>query len=246
MAGGPDQSSRGWDDDTRLGEWNTHNEGEDSTRNTVADEPDQAEPTPELSEYEKSDAYQKRIRIHSRPIPLALLSPQEVSRSCVDKPVIIFQKDARQALWPLIKVQKSHPYDFIVTYSVPNLEKYNSQSVAHTADPLLFEALSPSPTLFYACDTTPAVHCLVRHDFIALVQLKLKCDLEDGWAAGTVMVLDEDRWIPLDTLLTTLPGPSIRVLGRSGFKLQWIWWNTVLKTKRTKFQFNRLPVELQQ
>ncbi|KAK3679913.1 hypothetical protein LTR78_000290 [Recurvomyces mirabilis] len=224
----PSPDTHGWGDDNKSVVWGTHG-GFGNAGTTLP-----------------LTAAQKRRRIKSRPVPLSLQTPEEISRVCVEKPVILGQKNARYGLQHPVKIQKPHPYDAIFHYSVPGMQEYNSQSFTRTADPLLIEALPISPTLFYACDTTAAVHCLVRHDFIALVQLKLVCDLDGGWNAATVMVRDQDRWLSLSSFLSALPEPSIRTVGPSGFKLQWIWWSRMPGEKRAKFQYNKLPVEIQQ
>ena len=89
----------------------------------------------------------------------------------VDNP--IFRIDRQDFRIPL-KFQKPHPYDLVITHAAVLLEEYNKHSYERTVDPLVMEALSASPTMFYAggCDSTAAVHCLVRGSLFVKIQLK--------------------------------------------------------------------------
>lgn len=158
--------------------------------------------------------------------------------SDVDEPIL---RHGRHAFYTPLRFQIPHPADLIFPATIPILEHYNSQSLHHDADPLLIEALSIAPTLFYGCDTTPAVHCLVRFDLFIKVQLKLVCDLDMVWSAGTVMVRDGARWRPLKDWLQTFPSPTIKGYGKAALEQQYNWWRRTGKP----FRFPDLPNELQ-
>ncbi|TKA78131.1 hypothetical protein B0A55_02713 [Friedmanniomyces simplex] len=165
--------------------------------------------------------------------------PREAREKYVDNPITRSKRDEFRE--PL-KFQRPHPYDLIFSHAHSILKKYNDQlaeattdpiqSFAYKSDPLRIEALSISPTMFYSggCDSTAAVHCLVRHDLFIKVQLKLVCDLETGWSSATVMVRDDDRWISLSKFLSTLETSSLSTVGRCGYKLQYLWWRSMKKS----------------
>lgn len=135
----------------------------------------------------------------------------------VDHP--IREKD-RHSFGAPLKIQKAHPFDLVYSAALPILQEYNEQNFHHAADPLLIEALSISPTLFYGYDTTSAVHLLVRSGTFIKVQLKLVCDLDAGWEAGTVVVRDDERWISLREWLRTLPQSSMRNIDKAALEVQ--------------------------
>ncbi|KAK5134738.1 hypothetical protein LTR08_006113 [Meristemomyces frigidus] len=156
----------------------------------------------------------------------------------VDAPII---KCGRHDFDTPLKFQVPHALDLIFCATIPILEKYNAQSLHYEADPLHIEALSISPTMAYACDTSSVVHCLVRSDFFARVQLKLVCDLDAGWSAGTVMIRDGERWLPLKQWLRTLPSPTMKAYRKVVLEVQYKWWRSTGKP----FRFLDLPSELQ-
>ncbi|KAI7085640.1 hypothetical protein KC356_g5679 [Hortaea werneckii] len=132
--------------------------------------------------------------------------------------------------------------DYVFFAAVPILEEYNAQSMHRHYDPLLIEALNIAPTLFYGMDSTSAVHCLVRHELFIKVQLKLVCHLDHGWSAANVMLKDEDRWIPLQQWLKTLPEPTMPNYHVPAYKEQYQWWRSSGKP----FRLLDLPGELQE
>ncbi|KAI7428269.1 hypothetical protein KC336_g5612 [Hortaea werneckii] len=141
-------------------------------------------------------------------------------------------------LW--IQIPNKNDYVFFAT--VPILEEYNAQSMHRHYDPLLIEALNIAPTLFYGMDSTSAVHCLVRHELFIKVQLKLVCHLDYGWSAAIVMLKDEDRWIPLQQWLKTLPEPTLPNYHVLAHEDQYQWWRSTGKP----FRLLDLPGELQE
>ncbi|KAI7597323.1 hypothetical protein KC343_g11694, partial [Hortaea werneckii] len=141
-------------------------------------------------------------------------------------------------LW--IQVPNKNDYVFFAT--VPILEEYNAQSMHRHYDPLLIEALNIAPTLFYGMDSMSAVHCLVRHELFIKVQLKLVCHLDYGWSAATVMLKDEDRWIPLQQWLKSLPEPTLPNYHVPAYEDQYQWWRSTGKP----FRLLDLPGELQE
>ncbi|KAI7470146.1 hypothetical protein KC357_g6240 [Hortaea werneckii] len=132
--------------------------------------------------------------------------------------------------------------DYVFFAAVPILEEYNAQSMHRHYDPLLIEALNIAPTLFYGMDSTSAVHCLVRHELFIKVQLKLVCHLDYGWSAATVMLKDEDRWIPLQQWLMTLPEPTMPNYHVPAYQEQYQWWRSTGRP----FRLLDLPGELQE
>ncbi|KAI7226127.1 hypothetical protein KC330_g8927 [Hortaea werneckii] len=132
--------------------------------------------------------------------------------------------------------------DYIFFAAVPILEDYNAQSMHRHYDPLLIEALNIATTLFYGIDSTSAVHCLVRHELFIKVQLKLVCHLDYGWSAGTVMLKDEDRWVPLKQWLKNLPEPTLPNYHVLAYEEQYQWWKSTGKP----FRLLDLPGELQE
>ncbi|KAK4541078.1 hypothetical protein LTR36_008303 [Oleoguttula mirabilis] len=155
----------------------------------------------------------------------------------VDEPII---RHGRYAFDAPRKFQNAHPADLIFSATVPIVEKYILLSFRHESDPLLIEALSSSPTLCYACDTTPAVHCLVRFHLFVKVQLKLVCDLDACRSAGTVMLRDGERWRSLKDWLRTLPAPTLKGYGKAALEAQYRWWRSTGRP----FRFLELPKEL--
>ncbi|RMY59574.1 hypothetical protein D0863_11891 [Hortaea werneckii] len=133
-------------------------------------------------------------------------------------------------------------YDYVFFAAVPILEEYNAQLMHRHYDLLLTEALNIAPTLFYGMDSTSAVHCLVRHELSIKVQLKLVCHLDHGWSAATVMLKDEDRWIPLQKWLKTLPEPTLPNYHMLAYEEQYQWWRSTGKP----FRLLDLPGELQE
>ncbi|KAI7167051.1 hypothetical protein KC360_g8874 [Hortaea werneckii] len=132
--------------------------------------------------------------------------------------------------------------DYVFFAAVPILEEYNAQSMHRHYDPLLIEALNIAPTLFYGMDSTSAVHCLVRHELFIKVQLKLVCHLDHGWSAANVMLKDEDRWIPLQQWLKTLPEPTMPNYHVPAYEEQYQWWRSTGRP----FRLLDLPGELQE
>ncbi|KAI7529663.1 hypothetical protein KC331_g15095, partial [Hortaea werneckii] len=132
--------------------------------------------------------------------------------------------------------------DHVFFAAVPILEEYNAQSMHRHYDPLLIEALNIAPTLFYGMDSTSAVHCLVRHELFIKIQLKLVCHLDYGWSAATVMLKDEDRWVPLQQWLKNLPEPTLPNYHVLAYEEQYQWWRSTGKP----FRFLDLPGELQE
>ncbi|RMY77060.1 hypothetical protein D0862_13633 [Hortaea werneckii] len=141
-----------------------------------------------------------------------------------------------------LRLQIPNKDDYVFFAAVPILEEYNAQSMHRHYDPLLIEALNIAPTLFYGMDSTSAVHCLVRHELFVKVQLKLVCHLDYGWSAATVMLKDEDRWIPLQQWLKTLPEPTLPNYHVLAYEEQYQWWKSTGKP----FRLLDLPGELQE
>ncbi|KAI7160396.1 hypothetical protein KC349_g3496 [Hortaea werneckii] len=139
-------------------------------------------------------------------------------------------------------IQIPNKDDYIFFAAVPILEDYNAQSMHRQYDPLLIEALNIAPTLFYGMDSTSAVHCLVRHELFVKVQLKLVCHLDYGWSAATVMLKDEDRWVPLQQWLKTLPEPTLPNYHVLAYEEQFQWW----RSTGNPFRLLDLPGELQE
>jgi hypothetical protein len=162
----------------------------------------------------------------------------QISEARATRPEI---QDSRHEFDTPPKFQIPSFYDWVFWAAVPVLETYNQQSLHHQADPLLIEALSIALTLVYGCDTSSAVHCLVRHKLFIKLQMKLVCDLDRGWGAGTVMVRDNDRWIPLANFLKTLGQPTLHNWRTTLWERQYQWWKSLHKP----FRFLDLPVELQ-
>ncbi|KAK3644028.1 hypothetical protein LTR56_009880 [Elasticomyces elasticus] len=144
-----------------------------------------------------------------------------ISRAPVDKPLI--ERD-RYSFGRPLKFQKPHPLDLIYSAVLPILDDYNQQCLHYLADPLQISALSAAPTLLYACDTAPVVHLLGRVNTFIKVQLKLVCDLDAGWSAGTVMVRMGERWMPLRAWLSSPAFPEQRAwpgLYKAAIELQY-------------------------
>ena len=141
-----------------------------------------------------------------------------ISAERVDSPVI---EENRHHFDAELKVQKPNPMDYVFSAAISILEEYNNQDFHHQADPLSIEALSIAPTLFYGCDTTPAVHLLPHSRTFIKVQLKLAVDLDYGWEAGTVMVKDGDGWITLRSWLKTLPAARMRNIWTASLREQY-------------------------
>ncbi|KAK3679912.1 hypothetical protein LTR78_000289 [Recurvomyces mirabilis] len=139
-------------------------------------------------------------------------------------------KSDRHHFDPFLKIQRTHPQDLIFAFALPILEAYNNQDFFYEANPLLFEALSISPTLFYDIKSTSAVHLLVRSGLFIKVQLKLFCDLDLGWAAATVKVKDGDRWLRLGDFLRTLPEVKGQNWAQAALDEQWKSWRAVAES----------------
>ncbi|KAK3658702.1 hypothetical protein LTR56_001573 [Elasticomyces elasticus] len=135
-----------------------------------------------------------------------------------------------------LKIQTPHPYDLVYIYAKAADDEHNARLIAAATHPLhvftlkhdrlTLEALSISPTMFYegGCDSTPAVHVLVRHELFVKVQLKLVCDIEFG---------DDDRWIRFAEFLKTLKGSTMSTVGWSGYHLQHLWWREMKRLAKT-------------
>ncbi|KAK5705974.1 hypothetical protein LTR17_021185 [Elasticomyces elasticus] len=160
----------------------------------------------------------------------------------VDNPVMRWGREGFK--YPL-KIQTPHPYDLVYIYAKAAVDEHNNQLIAAATHPLhaftlkhdrlTLEALSISPTMFYegGCDSTPAVHVLVRHELFVKVQLKLVCDIKFGWSSVTVMVRDDDRWIRFAEFLKTLKGSTMSTVGWSGYHLQYLWWREMKRLAKT-------------
>ncbi|KAK4953999.1 hypothetical protein LTR10_008603 [Elasticomyces elasticus] len=160
----------------------------------------------------------------------------------VDNPVMRWGREGFK--YPL-KIQTPHPYDLVYIYAKAAVNEHNDRLIAAVThplhaftlkhDPLTLEALSISPTMFYegGCDSTPAVHVLVRHELFVKIQLKLVCDIEFGWSSITVMVRDDDRWIRFAEFIKTLKGSTMSTVGWSGYHLQYLWWREMKRLAKT-------------
>ncbi|KAK5116234.1 hypothetical protein LTR62_008561 [Meristemomyces frigidus] len=159
-------------------------------------------------------------------------------------------KSDRHELDPFLKIQKPHPHDVVYAAAVPILQMYNSQDLFRKVDPLLIEALSVSPTLFYGIDTTSAVHLLVRAETFIKIQLKLNCDLDSVWTGTKLVVKSGDRWILFEQFLQGLPKPKLGNLTQRALNEQLRLWqiesntNAPSKAQKRKLGLLDLPVEV--
>lgn len=143
-----------------------------------------------------------------------------------------------------LKFQNPNPGDLVYWEARKVVEQYQQEEPFEKfANELFLSALNCAPTvLFSHYETAPVVHALFREGMVAKIQLKLVCDLEMGWSFCTVLVRDDDRWIPLRDLLKTLPDSTVETTGQVGHWIQHRWWQSMGKP----FRLLDLPKEIQQ
>ena len=129
-----------------------------------------------------------------------------------------------------LKFQVPHVHDVVFTQAKAAVARHHAQLSAFErfTNPVTPETLSAAPTRFFAYETVPAVHALVRDTDITKVQLKLVySNVFDLGTAKVVLLNGKEGWVDLEGWMETQL-MSGKITGRRGYKLQWRWWNRLL------------------